>query len=278
MYIGLQSMTLGIVLLLSHISPTAAVPRALEPEALVQAKVQALNAGNAAAVLACFAPTARVFSVPQDRDRLVGAPTQELDTQEQRKAYFTALLSRPSQRAELLDSVSAGDLVVAKLRVFAPASQPEYALVIYRIREGLIQDLWQVARNATDPGEPAREAEEVIRKFAEANNRGDLAAFLALFSPRAKNFRNSGDPHLLGDKPSVSMVDQTSRREVYAKMFAKGAPAQVQTLGTVALGNMIAAREVATLPDGKVLDEISVYHIEGGLIMRDWFIFNEARP
>ena len=38
-------------------------------------------------------------------------------------------------------------------------------------------------------------------------------------------------------------------------MFANGAPAQVQTLGTVALGNMIAAREVATLPDGKVLDE-----------------------
>ncbi len=60
-------------------------------------------------------------------------------------------------------------------------------------------------------------------------------------------------------------------------MFAKGAPAQVETLGTVALGNMVVAREVATLPTGKVLDEISVYRIDNGLIERDWFVFDQAR-
>ena len=61
-------------------------------------------------------------------------------------------------------------------------------------------------------------------------------------------------------------------------MFANGAPAQVQTLGTVALNDTIVVSEVATLPTGKVIDEISVYRIENGLIVRDWFIFDQARP
>jgi hypothetical protein len=279
MYTWVQSMTLGVVLLLLHIAPTTAAQSDIEPEALVRAQIQALNAGNTAAVLTFFAPEARVFSVPQDPDRLVGAASDEMSTHEQRKSYFTAMLSRPPPRAELLDAVSAGDLVVAKLKLEpVSSSQPEYRLMIYRIREGQIHDQWQVARSDEDAAGPARETEEVVRKFAQANNRGDLEAFLALFSARAKNFRNSGEPHMLGDKPSVTMVDAKGRRAAYSKMFAKGAPAQVQTLGTVTLGNMIAAREVAKLPDGKVLDEISVYHIENGLILRDWFIFNEARP
>jgi hypothetical protein len=273
-------MALGAALFALHLSATTAAAAAIEPEAVVRAKVRALNVGNAAAVLAFFALDAKVFSVSHDPDRLVGAPSDEMGTSEQRKSYFTAMLSRPPPRAELLDAVSAGDLVVAKLRLAAQpaAPRPEYTLVIYRIRDGLIHDLWQVARSNEDAAGLAREAEEVIRRFAEANNRGDLETFLALFDPRAKNFRNSGDPHLLGDRPSVTMVDAKGRRTAYSKMFANGAPARVQTLGTVTLGNMIAAREVAQLPDGKVLDEISVYHIENGLILRDWFIFNEARP
>jgi hypothetical protein len=41
---------------------------------------------------------------------------------------------------------------------------------------------------------------------------------------------------------------------------------------------MIFAREVATLPNGKVVDEISLYRIENGLILHDWLIFEQARP
>jgi hypothetical protein len=77
---------------------------------------------------------------------------------------------------------------------------------------------------------------------------------------------------MIGDKPSVSIVDERTRREAYTKMFANGAPARVETLGTVALGGMILASEVATLPDGKVADEMSVYRIENGSIARDWFV------
>lgn len=249
------------------------------PQAVVRADVQAMNDGNAATLLSLFAPDARVFRTPDDPDRLTGAISDTLGTHEQRQEFFGEMLARrPLARVDLLDSVVAGDLVAAKLKFTTPGdAPPEYVLAIYRIREGLIQDLWHIARAEKDDAAATGAAEQVIAKLAAANNRGDVEAFLALFSPRAKNFRNTGDPHALGDKPSTSMVDEKSRRAAYLQMFAKGAPAQVETLGTVALNDMIVAREVATLPDGKVLDEISVYRIENGLIVHDWFIFYQAR-
>lgn len=251
----------------------------LEPQAVVRADVQALNDGNAASLLALFAPDARIFKVPRDADRLTGDLSDKMGTQQQRKAFFGEMLARrPLVRTDLLATVAAGDLVAAKLKFTNPdGSPPGYGLAIYRVRDGLIQDLWHIALAQQDDAAVARSSQEVVARFAAANNRGDVEAFLALFSPRAKNFRNTGDPHALGDKPSTKIVDEKSRRDAYLQMFANGAPAQVETLGTIALNDMIVAREVATLPTGKVVDEISVYRIENGLIVRDWFIFDQAR-
>lgn len=250
-----------------------------DPLAVVRADVQALNDGNATALVALFAADGRIFRTPDDADRLTGPLSDKMGTQEQRRAFFGEMLARrPLARTELLSTVTAGDLVAAKLKFINPDnSPPGYGLAIYRVRDGLIQDLWHIAKAAQDDAAAARTSEEVVAKFAAANNRGDVEAFLALFSPRAKNFRNSGDPHALGDKPSARIVDEKTRREAYLQMFANGAPAQVETLGTVALNDMFVAREVATLPSGKVLDEISVYRIENGLIVRDWFIYDQAR-
>ncbi len=251
-----------------------------DPQAVVRADVQALNDGNAASLLALFAADARVFRVPRDRDRLTGDLSDKMGTQEQRKTLFGEMLARrPLARTELLASVAAGDLVAAKLKFTNPDnSPPGYGLAIYRVRDGLIQDLWHLVQAGQDDATASRSAEQVIAKLGAANNRGDVEAFLALFSPQAKNFRNTGDPHALGDKPSARIVDEKTRRAAYLQMFANGAPAQVQTLGTVALNDMIVAREVATLPTGKVIDELSVYRVENGLIVRDWFIFDQARP
>jgi hypothetical protein len=194
------------------------------------------------------------------------------------------LARRPRSHVELLDIASAGDLALVKLK-FNDHSDParsEFILSMYRVRDGLIQDLWHLVRvdsaGAAAGSKGQSEAEAVVHRLAEVNNRGDVEAFLALFSPHAKNFRNSGEPHTIGDKPSTRMVDQKTRREAYLKMFANGAPAQVQILGTIGLGNMIAAREVATLPTGKVIDEISIYRVEDGLIQHDWFVYYQERP
>jgi len=252
----------------------------VDPQAVVRADVQALNDGKAATLLSLFAADARIFRTPEDPDRLTGALSDKMGTQEQRKAFFGEMLARrPLARVELLDSVAAGDLVAAKMKFSTPDdSPPGYVLGIYRVRDGSIQDLWHIVRAEQDDAAASGAAEQVVGKLAAANNRGDVEAFLALFSPRAKNFRNTGDPHALGDKPSARIVDEKTRRAAYLQMFANGAPAQVETLGTVALNDTIVVREVATLPTGKVLDEISVYRIENGLIVRDWFIFDQTRP
>ena len=251
----------------------------IDPQAVVRADVQALNDGNAASLLSLFAADAKIFKVSQDADRLTGDLSDTMGTQDQRKAYFSEMLAkRPLSRVDLLDSVAVGDLVAAKLKFTSPdGTPPGYVLAIYRVRDGLIQDLWHIARAEQDDAAASRSAEDVIAKFGAANNRGDVEAFLALFSPTAKNFRNTGNAHALGDQPSVRIVDEKSRRAAYQQMFAKGAPAQVQTLGTVALNDMIIVSETATLPSGKVADEMSVYRIVNGKIERDWFIFDQER-
>ena len=251
----------------------------IDPQAVVRADVQALNDGNAASLLSLFAADAKIFKVSQDADRLTGDLSDTMGTQDQRKAYFSEMLAkRPLSHIDLLDSVAAGDLVAAKLKFTSPdGTPPGYVLAIYRVRDGLIQDLWHIARAEQDDAAASRSAEDVIAKFGAANNRGDVEAFLALFSPTAKNFRNTGNAHALGDQPSVRIVDEKSRRAAYQQMFAKGAPAQVQTLGTVALNDMIIVSETATLPSGKVADEMSVYRIVNGKIERDWFIFDQER-
>jgi hypothetical protein len=250
-----------------------------DPLAVVRADVQALNEGNAPALVALFAADGKIFRTPEDADRLTGPLSDKMGTQAQRKAFFGEMLARrPLQQTELLSTVAAGDLVAAKLKFVNPDnSPPGYGLAIYRIRDGLIQDLWHIAKGDRDDAAAARSSQEVVARLAAANNRGDVEAFLALFSPQAKNFRNTGNPDALGDQPSIKVVDEKTRRDAYVQMFAIGAPAQVETLGTVALNDMVVAREVATLPSGKVIDEISVYRIENGLIVRDWFIYDQAR-
>ena len=251
-----------------------------DPEAVVRADIRALNRGDAASLLALYSPDAKIFRVPEDADRLVGPLSDKMGTHEQRKSFFTEVLSKPPlSRVDLVSTAAAGDLVAAKVKFSAPPdfAKSSYSLAIYRVRDGLIQDLWHLALADEDPSPASQQAEEVIRKFVSANNSGDVETFLAQFSPKAKNFRNTGDPHALGDKPSIKVVDEKSRRESYRAMFAQGAPAQVQTLATIALGNLIVARDVATLPTGKVVDELSVYRIEDKLIQHDWFIFEAGR-
>src|SRR5262249_50412057 len=148
----------------------------VDPQAVVRADVQALNDGNAATLLSLFAADARIFRFPQDPDRLVGDLSDKMGTQEQRKSFFGEMLARrPLSRVQLIDSVVAGDLVAAKLKFTTPDdSPPGYVLAIYRVRDGLIQDLWHVARAEQDDTAASRSAEEVIAQLGAANNRGDV--------------------------------------------------------------------------------------------------------
>jgi hypothetical protein len=116
-----------------------------DPLAVVHADIQALNDGNAPALIALFAPDGRIFRTPDDPDRLTGALSNQMGTHEQRKTFFSEMLARrPLARTELLGTVAAGDLVAAKLKFVNPDNSTGYGIGIYRVHDGLIQDLWHI--------------------------------------------------------------------------------------------------------------------------------------
>jgi hypothetical protein len=251
------------------------------PQAVVREDLRALNEGDYEGLLAVFSPDAQVFSRPTDPDRLVGELSPTIGTHQQRTSYFKAMLAKsPRPRTELLDWTVLGELVVARLKVSdspgnLEAGKADYLLAIFRIRDGLIQDLYHVGKAASSSSPESEAAQEVIRRLVVANNQGDVEAFLALFSPDSKYFRGSDDPHGLADKPSKKVYDQESRRKAFVAMFANGAPAQVEVLEMFAVGELVVSRDRATLPTGKVLEEITIYRVRGGLIQHDWFVLVE---
>jgi hypothetical protein len=237
------------------------------PEAAVRAHLRALNEGDSLGLFAGFSREAKIFALPTDPDRLAGNPSDP--------SFFHATLARrPLQRTELLHHVVLGELVVAKLKISDPPDDAKayYVLTVFRVRDGLIHDLYHVARADSALPQASVAAREVIERLVVVNNRGDVGAFLALFSPDSKYFRGSDDPHGLADRASKTVYDQESRRKAFTAMFAKGSPAQVEIVSIFAVGDLVMSRDRATLPTGKVLDEITIYRVRNGLITHDWFV------
>ena len=166
----------------------------MDPRAVVRADAQAVNDGNAATLLSLFAPMRASSACRRIPDRLTGELSDNMGTQEQRKVFFGEMLARrPLGRVEVLDSVAAGDLVAAKVKSPTPPARRRVTCsAIYRVREGLIHESGTSRARSRTMRPRLTSAEDVIARFGAANNRGDLEAFLALFSPHAKNFRNTG--------------------------------------------------------------------------------------
>lgn len=265
-------------LLLAASGPIAAQP---SPEAVVREDVRALTAGDADALLALFDEQSVVFGLPDHPDRIAGPVSPRIGTHAQRQSAFPAMMAAgPSDRMEIVELLSAGDLVVAKLRQSSPPdfAGGTYTLVIFRVRDGIIGAMWHVAR--TDRIDLALEARgrAAVDRLVAANNRGDLEGFLDASAPGLRFFRNSDAPHALGDRPPRSGHDPAARRAAFTRMFAEGAPAQVEATQALAFNDLVVSRDVARLRDGRVLDEISVYRVGAdGRFTHDWLIYDQPR-
>lgn len=268
----------AFLLIASLCCPVAAQ---LPPEAVVREDVRALTAGDAHALLALFDENSVIFGLPDHPDRLAGPVSPRIGTHAQRQIAFPAMMAAgPSDRMEIVEMLSAGDLVVAKLRQSSPPdfAGGTYTLVIFRIRNGIIGEMWHVGR--TERIDPALEARgrAAVDRLVAANNRGDLEGFLDSSAPDLRFFRNSDAPHALGDRPPRSGHDPVARRAAFTRMFAAGAPAQVEVAQILAFNDLVVSRDVATLRDGRVLDGISVYRVGAdGRFTHDWLIYERAR-
>ena len=257
-----------------------ALPTCTSPEEVVLADAAALTRGDGQQRMALFREDGRVFVLPTDPDRLVGELSSRLGTQKQRRvAFLEPATLDPPDVTEVVEMTALKDLVFAKYKITdgRDPAHINYLLVVFRIVECGIAALWHVAQTLTDDPVAVVQSEGVIRELVAANNAGQVERFLAVFAPSVRLFRSSDDPHAIGDRPSKYNGDAEGRRQVFLQMFAKGAPADVEILDMITVGDLVVSRDVATLPNGRIVDGVSIYRIREGRITHDWYVSEQPR-
>jgi hypothetical protein len=111
---------------------------------------------------------------------------------------------------------------------------------------------------------------QVVDRQLAAYNAKNLEAFLACYAPTAELFE-------LPDKPLAKGT--AALRERYAQRFAD--PILHATLANrIVMGNKVIDHEQIrrTWPEGPGnWEAVAIYEVEGGLIVRTWFILGEKK-
>lgn len=266
-----------LVLLLALLATSSALAREAvadtAEEAVVLNDSAALNAADVDALMAVLSPSLRIYKRPTEPHGLVGPLSDKMGTYEQTRDYFrVAFQQGPQGRHDVRDLVSLGDLVLAQVDFQMPGeTKTARQLTAFRVRNGLIDAIWHIARVDDVAQETGAAAQSVIQRFNAAADRNDADTFLALFSPEARNFHFRNAPDTLGGGPSKSITDAASRERVFRTMFAER-PARVQPLDGFAVGDWVVSRDRATQKDGATTEGLSIYRVRGGLIVDDWYV------
>ncbi|WP_187775692.1 nuclear transport factor 2 family protein [Luteimonas suaedae] len=267
-----------IVLLLAALpaSPTvaSAITAANDTEAVVLKDFEALSAGDVEGLAAVFAPRIEIYRLPTEAHTLVGPRSDRMRTREELRAYFkAAFVAQPPMRHEVLEMVSLHDLAVVRVAIHMPdGAPPEHAFTAFRVRNGLIEGIWHIAREPAAAPQSGAAAKAVIRQLGNANNRGDADAVVGLYHPDAKHFHARRDPAKLGGAPPARVIDEASRRRFYRELYAEGPRSQVDLVDSVALSEWVATRERYTDPDGSPRDHLTIYRVRDGLIIDEWHL------
>lgn len=270
----MQILILLLIALLSPPTAAADVVASNATEAAVLKDFEALSTGDVEGLAAVFAPRFEMYRLPTEAHALVGPRSDRMRTREQLRAYFgEAFVAKPPTRHEVLEMVSLDDLAVVRVAIHAPdGTPPEHAFTAFRVRDGLIESVWHIAREPAVAPQSGAEARAAIRQLGEANNRGDADAVVALYHPDAKHSHRRHDPATLGGAPPARVIDQASRRRFYRELYAEGTPTQVDLVDSVALGEWVATRERYTAPDGPPRDHLTIYRVRDGLIIDEWHL------
>ncbi|MBT2745849.1 MULTISPECIES: nuclear transport factor 2 family protein [unclassified Lysobacter] len=269
----LLTLALAALSLLSCPTPALAATAAT-PAAVVQADLRALNDNDLEAFLALYAPQAQIFGLPKDPRRLAGPRLEQMYGADKLRASFAKAMAEPATpKIQQTESIALGELLVGKVRIDVPGqSEPTVMMVVYRVRDGLIQDLWHVVRESDDNRGHAAAALATMHALVETSNRADADGFLALFAADSRHNRMSDDPDRLAEEQSKNIVDAASRDRVYRALYAKGDGLQVQTLSAFAVGDLVAMHEriTDTAKPGEVKELVSILRVRDGLVRDLW--------
>jgi hypothetical protein len=145
------------------------------------------------------------------------------------------------------------------------------------VRDGQIRTIWHIAREQPDTVRVGKAPEQVLHDLMAAANRVDVEAWLALFSPDAKQFKRAVDPDQLANVPSVKAYDQASRRTAYEAVFAATPHGRADILHTISVGDMVVSRGSFTFPD-QVMHTFTIYRVRDDLLQDIWDVEQQNTP
>ena len=111
--------------------------------------------------------------------------------------------------------------------------------------------------------------EDVVRAYAEAANRHDVEALLALYAPDVRKYGFPG---------TLSSQGRESNREKYKRNFAENPDLNVKILDMTSVANKVVSHDlVSGLSSGKLSEEITVYQVDGGQITNIVYVERQLR-
>jgi hypothetical protein len=107
----------------------------MTPTDIVQRQLDAYNAHDLDAFVACFDDDIRLFRMPNTVPSTVGKSAL-------RDFYAEHRFSIPTLRAELVNRTALGDKVADHERIHGLSEQPMEMMAVYRVHNDLIVDVW----------------------------------------------------------------------------------------------------------------------------------------
>ena len=137
------------------------------------------------------------------------------------------------------------------------------------MKNPLVLALVCLATVSVMPQAAATSAEEVVRAYADAASRNDLEAFLALYDPDIRKFRFPAQ---------LTSQGLEHNRRAYAQSFPRHPQLRVEIIELIALGDKVMVHDrVSGLPDGSVVDELTVYEVKNGRIINIMYVERMAQ-
>ena len=111
--------------------------------------------------------------------------------------------------------------------------------------------------------------EDVVRAYAEAANRHDVDALLALYAPDVRKYGFPG---------TLSSEGRESNREKYERNFAANPNLNVKILDMTTVADKVVSHDLVTgLASGKLSEELTVYQVDGGQITNIVYVERQLR-